>query len=140
VLSWKSRLAQVKPVPAGATVGYDLTYRAPSERRIGVVPVGYADGFDRKLSSRGQVLVRGRRAPVVGRVAMNMFMVDVTDSGGQNGDEVVLLGRQGDDEITADDIAAAADTIAYEIVARLSSRLPRRLVPGNDGIRPGGET
>ncbi len=81
VLAWKSRLAQVKRVPPGGTVGYDVTFRAPSERRIAVVPVGYADGFDRGLSNRGLVLVRGIRAPVVGRVAMNMFMVDVTGSG-----------------------------------------------------------
>jgi alanine racemase len=128
VLFWKSRLAQVKSVPKGATVGYDLTYRAFSERRIGVVPVGYADGFDRKLSNRGEVLVRGRRAPVVGRVAMNMFMVDVTEVEARDGDEVVLIGEQGKESITADDMASAADTIAYEVLARLSSRLSRRIV------------
>jgi alanine racemase len=127
VLSWKSRLAQVKRVGAGGSVGYDVTYRAPSERRIGVVPAGYADGFDRRLSSRGRVLVRGKSAPVVGRVAMNMFMVDVTDAGAAEGDEVVLIGEQGTESITAEEIADAIETIAYEVLARLSPRLPRRL-------------
>ncbi len=135
VLSWKSRLAQVKSVPPGGTVGYDLTYRAPSERRIGVVPVGYYDGFDRKLSSRGQVLVGGRRVPVIGRVAMNMFMVDVTEGGARDGDEVVLIGEQGEEAVTADDVASWSDTIAYEVVSRLNPRLPRRLVDAEAGER-----
>jgi alanine racemase len=127
VLSWKSRLAQVKTVPAGGSVGYDVTYRAPSERRIGVVPVGYADGFDRRLSNRGRVLVRGKSAPVVGRVAMNMFMADLTGTGAREGDEVVLIGQQGEDAITAEEIADSIGTIAYEVLARLSPLLPRRL-------------
>jgi alanine racemase len=128
VLSWKSRLAQVKTVPAGGSVGYDVTYRAPSERRIGIVPAGYADGFDRRLSSRGRVLVRRRSAPVVGRVAMNMFMVDVTDAGAEEGDEVVLIGEQGEESVTAEEMAETIGTIAYEVLARLSPRLPRRSV------------
>lgn len=128
VLSWKCRLAQVKAVPEGATVGYDLAYRAPSDRLVGIVPAGYADGYDRGLSSRGQVLVRGRRVPVVGRVAMNMFMVDVTGTGASRDDEVVLLGEQGEASITAEEMAGWIDTIAYEIVARLNPRLPRRRV------------
>jgi alanine racemase len=125
VLTWKSRLAQVKSVPPGATVGYDLTYRAPSERRVGIVPVGYSDGFDRKLSGRGWVLVSGRRVPVVGRVAMNMFMVDVTGVDAREDDEVVLIGEQGDEAVTADEVASWSDTIAYEVLARLNPRLPR---------------
>jgi alanine racemase len=132
VLSWKSRLAQVKAVPEGATVGYDLTYRSPSERRIGVVPVGYADGYDRKLSNRGFVLVRGRKAPIVGRVAMNMFMVDLTGLEAREGDEVVLLGEQAGEKVTAEDLAGASGTIAYEVLARLNPRLPRRIV-GDSG-------
>jgi alanine racemase len=126
VLSWKARLAQVKTVPAGGTVGYDVTYRAPSERRIGIVPAGYADGFDRRLSNRGRVLVRGKSAPVVGRVAMNMFMVDVTEAGAMDGDEVVLIGEQAGGVLTADEIADSIGTIAYEVLARLSPRLTRR--------------
>jgi alanine racemase len=134
VLTWKSRLAQVKTVPAGGTVGYDVTYRAPSERRIGVVPVGYADGFDRRLSNRGRVLVRGKSAPVVGRVAMNMFMVDVTEASAREGDEAVLIGEQAEARIDADEIAESIGTIAYEVLARLSPRLPRRLrEPADEG-------
>lgn len=127
VLSWKCRIAQVKMVPAGASVGYDRAYRASSERRIAVIPVGYYDGFDRSLSGRGAVLVRGRRAPIVGRVAMNMTMIDVTEASAEPGDEVVLIGEQGDDAITAEDVAAWSDTIAYEVVARLSRELPRTI-------------
>ncbi|HSF18073.1 MAG TPA: alanine racemase [Vicinamibacteria bacterium] len=124
VLTWKSRLAQVKRIPRGASVGYDCTYRAESDRVIGVVPVGYYDGYDRKLSNRGYVLVRGGRAEVVGRVAMNMFMVDVTGLGAEDDDEVVLLG----DGISADELARLSDTIAYEVVARLNPLLPRKLI------------
>ncbi len=86
VLSWKCQLAQVKTVPAGATVGYDLTFRATSERRIDILPLGYYDGYDRGLSNHGAVLVRGRRAPIAGRVAMNMCMVDVTGIDAVEGD------------------------------------------------------
>lgn len=140
VLTWKSRLAQVKTIPAGGTVGYDVTYRAPSERRIGVVPAGYYDGYDRRLSNRGSVLVRGKRAPVVGRVAMNMLMADVTDSGGGEGDEVVLIGEQGEDSVTAEEIAESIGTIAYEVLARLNPLLPRcfreRLDEGDVGGSP----
>jgi alanine racemase len=139
VLAWKSRVAHVKTVPAGGTVGYDVTYRASTSRRIAVVPVGYADGFDRGLSNRGAVLVRGRRAPVVGRVAMNMFMIDVTDSGALEGDEVVLLGEQLGASITADEIAESIGTIAYEVLARLSPRLPRKVrEPSDEGNVRGG--
>jgi len=132
VLTWKSRLAQVKTVPPGGTVGYDVTYRAPTERRIAVVPVGYSEGYDRRLSNRGRVLVRGSSAPVVGRVAMNMFMADVTEANAREGDEVVLIGEQGEARIDVEEIAESIGTIAYEVLARLSPRLPRRLV----GIRP----
>jgi alanine racemase len=134
VLAWKTRLAQVKTVPAGGSVGYDVTYRAPGERRIAVVPVGYSDGFDRKLSNRGRVLVRGRSAPVVGRVAMNMFMVDVTEANAREGDEAVLLGEQDGAAIAAEELAESIGTIAYEVLARLSPRLPRRLrEPADEG-------
>lgn len=125
VLSWKCRIVQVKAVAAGESVGYDRTYRASSPRRIAVIPVGYYDGFDRKLSGRGAVLVHGRRAPVVGRVAMNMTMIDVTETGAKEDDEVVLIGEQGAESIAADDVAGWSDTIAYEVLARLSRELPR---------------
>jgi alanine racemase len=88
--------------------------------------MGYADGYQRLLSNRGEVLVRGKRAPVVGRVSMDLTMVDVTDIGGvQQEDEVVLLGRQGDAQITADEMATWANTISYEILTSISARVPR---------------
>ena len=129
VLSWKTRITQLKRVPAGSYVGYGCTYQTTRETRIAVLPVGYADGYDRRFSNQAHVLVRGRRAPVRGRVCMNLTMVDVTDvSGVELGDEVVLLGRQGDQEVTADHLAALAGTISYEIVTRVNWELPRILV------------
>ena len=103
------------------------------------MPVGYADGFDRRLSNRGRVLVGGKRAPIVGRVAMNMIMVDVTGTNAREGDEVVLIGEQGEERITAEEIAESIGTIAYEVLARLSPRLPRRLTAETaPGRRKGG--
>lgn len=127
VLSWKCPIVQIKTVPPGASVGYDRTYRASSERRIAVIPVGYYDGFDRKFSGRGAVLVRGVRAPVVGRVAMNMTMIDVTETSAEEEDEVVLIGEQGSESISAEELAGWSDTIAYEVLARLSSAIPRNI-------------
>lgn len=126
-LTWKCRIAQVKSVPAGASVGYDRTYRASTDRRIAVIPVGYSDGLDRSLSGRGFVLVRGQRAPIVGRVAMNMTMIDVSEVAAEEDDEVVLIGEQGDEILTAEEIASWSDTIAYEVVARLPRELPRTI-------------
>ncbi len=126
VLSWKTRITQLKKVPAGCYVGYGCTYQTTRDSRIAVLPIGYADGYDRRLSNQAWVLVRGRRAPVRGRVCMNLTMVDVTDVPGvELGDEVVLLGRQGDQQITADHLAALAGTINYELVTRINWDLPR---------------
>ena len=126
VLSWKARLAQVKTVPRGAWVGYGRSWRAGRESRIGVVPVGYYEGYDRSLSGRAHVLCHGCRAPVVGRVCMNMFMVDLTDAGSvQAGDEVVLIGASGAERISAEEVAGWAGTIHYEIVSRIHPALPR---------------
>jgi alanine racemase len=127
-LRWVSHLAQVKVLPKGHPVGYGLTYITPREMRIGIVPQGYSDGYDRGLSSAGEVLVRGQRCPVLGRVAMNMFAIDLSAVPSYAEDEVVLLGPQGDDRITAEEIAARIGTIAYEVVARVSPRLPRVLL------------
>lgn len=128
VLSWKTRVAQVKTVPAGEYVGYGCSFRATHAMRLAVLPVGYYDGYDRRLSGRGYVLVRGRRAPVVGRICMNMMMADITDLPDVAlGEEVILLGRWGAESISADDLAALCGTINYEIVARLGRHLPRLL-------------
>lgn len=128
VLSWKTRITQLKKVPADAFIGYGCTYRTTAPAKIAVLPVGYSEGFDRALSNRAHVLVRGRRAPVRGRVCMNLTMVDVTDiKGVRLGDEVVLIGRQGEESVTMELLASWAGTINYEIMARLSPRLPRFL-------------
>ena len=128
VLTWKTRLVQVKTVAAGNHVGYDLTYRATNDRRVGVVPVGYADGYDRSLSNRGWALVNGFRVPIVGRVAMNMMMIDVTDAKAEADDEVVLLGEQGTGAVTAADLAKWTDTIPYEVLARIHPAISRKLI------------
>ncbi len=128
-LSWKTRISQLKQVPAGSFVGYGCTYQTTRSTRIAVLPVGYADGYDRRFSNQSHVLIRGRRAPVRGRICMNLTMVDVTDiSTVELGDEVVLLGRQGDEAVTADQLASLAGTIHYEILTRINWDLPRLVV------------
>jgi alanine racemase len=129
VLTWKTRLVQIKELPEGSYIGYGCTYRATRPIRVGVLPVGYADGYDRKLGNSAYVLIRGKRAPVIGRVCMNLTMVDISDIP-QAGleDEVVLLGRDGEERISAETMAEWAGTINYEILTRLSPLLPRKVV------------
>jgi len=128
-MRWVSHLAQVKTLPAMHPVGYGLTYITASEQTIGIVPQGYSDGYDRGLSSSGQVLVQGKRCPVLGRVAMNMFAIDLTNvPDAKAEDEVVLLGDQGDAIITAEEIALRIGTINYEVTTRVSPLLPRVVV------------
>lgn len=129
VMTWKTRIAQLKEVPEGGFVGYGCTFRATRPSRIAVLPVGYHEGYDRALSNVAHVLVRGKRAPVRGRVCMNMMMVDVTDIPNVHlEDEVVLLGAQGDEVISADQLATWCGTINYEVVSRIHASLPRILV------------
>jgi len=129
VLSWKACVAQIKTVPKGAFVGYGRTYRTTRETRLAVIPVGYSDGYPRALSNISHVLIRGQRAPVRGRVAMNFITADVTDilDVGLE-DTAVLLGSSQGDEVSADMLAGWAGTINYEIVARLNPAVPRRVV------------
>jgi len=128
-LRWKSKIAQVKYAEAGTCVSYGLTECVSRKSKLAVVPVGYWDGYDRGLSSIGHVLVKGIRCKVVGRICMNMMVIDVTDVADPKcGDEVVLLGRQNDDEISADDIAAKLHTINYEVVTRINPTIPRFVV------------
>ncbi|MDO8621909.1 MAG: alanine racemase [bacterium] len=128
-LIWKTIVGPTHDVPMGAPVSYGRTERVRRRTRIAVLPVGYWDGYDRKLSSVGQVLVRGRRCKVIGRVCMNMIMVDVTDVPRiRLEDEVVLIGRQGREEVTADELAGKIGTINYEVVTRINPTLPRRVV------------
>lgn len=129
VLSWKTRVAQLKEVPAGEFVGYGCTFRATHALRLAVLPVGYYDGYDRRLSGTGYVLAGGVRAPVLGRVCMNMIMVDVTHVPAVRlEDEVVLLGSQNGDRVSAEDLAGLCHTINYEMVSRLGAHIPRRVV------------
>jgi alanine racemase len=130
VMSLTSRVTAVKGLRRGEGVGYGWRFQAESPRTIAVIPAGYADGLDTRLSGRGQVLIRGKRVPIVGAVSMDMITVDVTEVGDvQPGDEVVLLGRQGDEswqQIDAREVAAAIGTIPWEIVCRLGTRIERQ--------------
>ena len=129
VLAWKARIAQIKTVPKGAFIGYGGTYRTTRRTALAIVPVGYYDGYGRSLSNASHVLIRGRRAAVVGRVAMDFLTADVTDIPGVGLEEdVVLIGRSGKEQITAPALAALAGTIAYEIVARINPELPRVII------------
>src|SRR5688500_3820129 len=129
VMSLTSRVVAVKGMRPGEGVGYGWRYQADAPRTIAVVPAGYADGLDTRLCGRGHVLIRGRRAPIVGAVSMDMITVDVTGAGDvQPGDEVVLLGRQGEEtwqQIDAREVAAAIGTIPWEVVCRLGTRVER---------------
>lgn len=125
-LTWKTQIAQVKELPPGSYVSYGATYRTDDHQRIAVIPVGYADGFRRAPRTWGEVLVHGQRAPLVGRVCMDQTMIDVTHiEGVRQGDEVVLIGEQGDDRITAEEVAEKLGTINYEVVSEILARVPR---------------
>ncbi|HEV7765133.1 MAG TPA: alanine racemase [Thermoanaerobaculia bacterium] len=126
VMRWRTAIARLKDLPAGHAIGYGTTFHTTRASRIATLPVGYADGYPRDLSNIGEVLVRGKRAPIVGRVSMDLVTIDVTDIDEPAiGDEVVLLGRQGDDEIAVEDLAAKLDTIPYEVVCGVSARVAR---------------
>ena len=126
VLQWKTRVVGVRSVPAGAVVGYNGTFVATEPMRLALTAVGYADGLDRRLGNRFSLLVHGERAPIVGRISMDQAVVDVTDIPGvAAGDEVVILGTQGSETITAFDHAQASGTIPWEVFTRIGSRVPR---------------
>jgi alanine racemase len=126
----RTEIVAMRDVDAGASVGYGASWTAARRSRIATIPMGYADGLSRQLGNRGHVLVRGKRAPIVGAVSMDMAMVDVTDIGGvTKRDEVVVLGAQegplGKDAIGADEIAERAGTIPWEVLTSVSRRVPR---------------
>jgi alanine racemase len=128
-MSLRARVSHVKTLPAGSRVSYGLRYELPRAGQICTVPIGYADGVPRNLGlTRGEVLVRGNRLPIAGTVTMDQLMVDAGDLPVEVGDEVVLLGRQGDDEITAAEWADRLGTISYEVVSGIGTRVPRRYV------------
>jgi alanine racemase len=125
-LAFRTLVAQVKWIPAGEGVSYGATYITDQPTRIATLPVGYADGFRRAPRTWGEVLIRGQRAPLLGRVAMDQCMIDVTHIPGvEQGDEVTLIGRQGDDALTAQAVAERLGTNAYEVVSSLLARIPR---------------
>lgn len=130
VMSWKTRICQVKRLEIGETVGYGRTHEVMRPTRVAILPVGYSNGYSRSLTGRAYVLVEGRRAPILGRVMMNMTIVDVTDiPEARPGAEVVLLGRSGSQRLTAERLAGWMDTIHYEVVANVE-RNGRRIVVG----------
>ncbi len=127
VLSWRCKSQLIKWLPAGSYVGYGCTYRCPAETRIAVLPVGYFDGYPRLLSGKAHVLVAGQRCPVLGRVMMNHLVIDVTRAAGDEPVTATLLGRDGSEQLTADQLALWSESINYEIVTRVGSHLRRTL-------------
>ena len=126
VLQWKTRVVGVRSIPAGAVVGYNGTFLATAPMRLALLAVGYADGLARRLGNRFSLLVRGERAPLVGRISMDQAVVDVTEIPGvEAGDEVVILGAQGDETITAFDHAEVSGTIPWEVFTRIGPRVQR---------------
>ncbi len=129
VLRWVTHIAQVKTLPKDYPVGYGLTYITKKKTKIAVIPQGYSDGFSRKLSNNGSVLIHGKKVDIIGRVAMNMFVVDVSSiKEVWPGDEVVLLGKEGNSEITAEEIAKEMNSINYEVIAKISPLIPRVII------------
>lgn len=126
VLSWRTAIVHIKEIAPGETVSYGRHYTAQSVRRVATLPVGYGDGYHRCMSGRAQVLLHGRRAPVLGTICMDQLMVDITDiPEAAVGDEAFLIGGEGPQAITADDLALWADTVSYEILLAISARVPR---------------
>ena len=131
VMRWRTEIARLKELPPGHAIGYGATFRTARPSRIATLPVGYADGYNRLLSNRGEVLVRGRRAPIVGRVSMDLVTIDVTDiPDAAVGAEVVLLG----DEIRAEELAAKLGTISYEVFCSVGARVPRVYLDGAEVV------
>lgn len=129
VLSWKTKIIYLKKVPAGFCVSYGRTFVTNRSSVIATIPVGYADGYSRILSNKADVLVRGKRCPIAGRITMDMMMVDVTGIKGVSiGDEVVLIGAQGKESIKTEELAKLQNTISYEITCSISTRVPRIIV------------
>jgi len=128
VMEWKARVAQIKEVPAGSKISYGATYVTAEKSKLALLPLGYADGLNRLLSNRGSVIIGGKRAPIRGRVCMDQTILDVTDIPGVNiGDEAVIIGKQEEESISADEIAELLGTINYEVTCMVNKRVPRFL-------------
>ena len=124
-MSLISHICYIKKVPAGTSISYGGTFVTERESRIATIPVGYGDGYPRSLSNKGSVLIRGRRAPIVGRICMDQFMVDVTEIEAEEFDKVTLLGQDGEDAVTADELGRLSGRFPYELVCDISKRVPR---------------
>lgn len=133
VLSFKTRVVFFKAVPGGTPVGYDHTWTAGRATRIVTLPVGYGDGYSRALSNQAQVLIHGKRYPIVGRISMDQCMVDIGMDSAYNGDEVILIGSQGQETVTVEELARIVGTIPYEILTALAARVPRTYIDGASG-------
>ncbi|MDH3499020.1 MAG: alanine racemase [Acidimicrobiia bacterium] len=129
-LSWLSRVAYFKVLKPGHSVSYGSTWTASKETRIVTVPVGYGDGYFRLLSNRGEVVIHGRRYPIRGRVCMDQFMVDIGSDAAFNGNDVILIGGDGDGRVSVEDVARWADTIPYEVLTNINTRVPRLYTGG----------
>lgn len=126
ILSWEAEVTHVKGISAGEAVGYGVTFHAREDMRIATIAAGYGDGYSRGLSNKGQVLINGRRCPVVGRICMDQLMADVSGAGPvRAGDSAVLIGKQGEAQILADELAELTGTIPYEVLLSISPRVPR---------------
>ena len=126
--SLKTRITHVKKVPAGTGISYGQIYHTKQETGIATIPIGYADGWSRLLSGKAHVLIHGRRFPIVGRICMDQCMVEIGDEPVKVGEEVVLIGRQGDAVITVEEVAGHLGTINYEVICMISDRVPRVFV------------
>jgi alanine racemase len=127
VLSWYTTVSYVKRIKPGDSISYGRTYIAPTEKIVATIPVGYGDGYNRSLSNKGNVLVKGQKCPILGRVCMDQFVVDVShlNKKPKPGDEVVLIGKQGENSISAEEIAGLLNTINYEVTCAITKRVPR---------------
>ncbi len=132
VLSMKTRVVYFKVLLAGASLGYDHTWTAEENVRVVTLPVGYGDGYTRSLSNRAEVLISGQRYPIIGRISMDQCMVNINQDSAYTGDEVVLIGEQGNERISVEELAEYSDTIPYEILTMLNTRVPRKYVGGLD--------
>ena len=135
VMSLKAEISHVKELEAGRGVSYGLKYVTPDTRRIATIPIGYADGFTRMLSGKAEVLVKGKKVPVLGRICMDQCLIDVTGIDVKIGDEIIIFGSDGTNTITTDDLAAQLGTINYEITCMISKRIPREYVRGGKTVK-----
>ena len=134
-MSWKARISHIKTLEAGREISYGGTFKTTKPTRVATIPVGYADGYPRCLSNIGRVLINGKFADIVGRVCMDQFMVNVTDIDCEIGDEVVLVGKQGDNELSMEEVSEGAHSFNYELPCRVARRVPRVYVKDGKAVK-----